>query len=107
MLNEAKEAIETSKSYEISKDENGNEISATYAFYLSTKGAAENLNMTDKVGSFQKGLDADLAIFELDSKQVSQDAEDILRTLIYKKFNQTAKAVLIAGECVFGELKNR
>lgn len=104
MLNEAKEAIETSKSYDISNDRNGNDISATYAFYLSTKGAAENLKMSDKVGSIQIGLDADLAIFELDCSHDSPNAEDILRTLIYKKFNQTAKAVMIEGECVSGTL---
>ncbi|MCO5252378.1 MAG: amidohydrolase family protein [Candidatus Kapabacteria bacterium] len=104
MLNEAKEAIETSKSYDISKDVNGNDISASYAFYLSTKGAAENMNIADKVGAIQIGLDADLAIFELDSKQLSANSEDFLRSLIYNKFNQTAKAVLIAGKCVYGNL---
>jgi guanine deaminase len=104
MLNEAKEAVETSKSYDISKDVNGNDISAAYAFYLSTKGAAENLNIADKVGEIQIGLDADLAIFELDCKQLSANSEEILRSLIYKKFNQSAKAVLIAGKCVYGIL---
>jgi guanine deaminase len=104
MLNEAKEAIETSKSYDISKDENGNDISAANAFYLSTKGAAENLNIADKVGTIHIGLDADLAIFDLDIKQLSANSEDILRSLIYKKFNQSAKAVLIAGKRVYGSL---
>ncbi len=104
MLNEVKEAIETSKSYDISKDINGNDISAANAFYLSTKGAAENLKIADKVGTIQIGLDADLAVFEIDCKQLSANSEVILRSLIYKKFNQTAKAVLIAGKCVYGSL---
>lgn len=104
MLNEAKEAVETSKTYEIVHRFGNDPISVSRAFYYLTKAAADIMNISDIVGSIRVGLNADLAIFEMNQELSELTTEEILSILIYKKFNQKALAVLIKGECVYGEI---
>jgi guanine deaminase len=46
---------------------NGNSLSAPQAFYLATRGAARALWLDDRIGSIATGMEADLAVLNLES----------------------------------------
>lgn len=46
---------------------NGNSLSATAAFYLATRGAAQALYLDDRIGSIAVGMEADLVVLNMKS----------------------------------------
>lgn len=88
----------------------GYSLSSACAFYLATRGAAHSLYLDDKIGSIQKGYEADLVVLNLKSTELMdfrmsycKDIEEILFILMTLGDDRATKAVYVAGEKVFGE----
>ena len=50
---------------------NGQTLPATRALYLATLGAAESLNLDDKIGNFEPGKEADFNVLDPDGSSIS------------------------------------
>ncbi len=105
MLNEMKEAIESSKSLSVCTDgKSGVPMTLAEAFYLATLGGAKVLSMEDKIGSLEKGKKADfLVIDHLSSDSTGKKSdylkpEQILSKIIYRGSAQNIRHVFIEGE---------
>lgn len=105
MLNEAKEAIETSKTFRISCDSSSSRIlKPDEAFYMITLGAAKILRIDEITGSFEKGKYADFTVIDgkeyLDDYSYYNEPEDILSKLIYQSAYKQVQRTYIRGKCV-------
>jgi len=107
MLNEAKEAIETSNTYNILNQIEYSPFSETKSFYIATKGAAEILYPGQKIGVIEKDYLADISIFKIDELAELAEPRDVIRKLLYTQFNRTAELVLINGKIEYGGIKSR
>jgi guanine deaminase len=52
---------------------NGYSLSATQAFYLATRGAAQALYLEDRIGSLGVGMEADLIVLDLESTALIEE----------------------------------
>ncbi|MFC1599898.1 guanine deaminase [Patescibacteria group bacterium] len=103
MINEMKEAIESSKFANLYL-KSGEPLTLSEAFYLATLGGAKVLSMDKKIGSLDKGKKADFLI--IDHKKADPMAatskymkpDQILSKLIYRGDASMVKHVFIEGE---------
>jgi guanine deaminase len=83
----------------------GEALSATQAFYLATRGAAEALSLDDKIGRLAPGLDADVIVLDLKSTplidyrmQFTDTLEQMLFVQMTLGDDRAIRATYIAGE---------
>lgn len=87
---------------------NGYSLSAPYAYYLATRGAANALYLDDKIGSLEVGKEADIAILDLKATPIveyrmkyAKNLEEMLFVLMTLGDDRTVKATYVAGELVY------
>jgi len=88
-----------------------NEANATMkpaeAFHLATKAAAQGLGLKDRIGSLDKGLDADFVVVDprlTDPAARIEDAADrVLSRLIYRADPRMVKATFVRGKQCFAQ----
>lgn len=107
MFNEMKEAIENSKLlFVFSKGAAGPPMTVAEAFYLATLGGAKVLSMQDKIGSLEKGKEADFLVIDyklidpMGSGGDYKKPEQILSKLIYRCVPSIIKEVFVGGKKV-------
>jgi guanine deaminase len=95
------------ESYKIAQLQ-GYALSSLQAFYLATKGAAESLDLEDKIGSIKVGMEADLLVMNLKSTslinfrmQHCKNIEEALFIQMTMGDDRATEAVYIAGELKF------
>lgn len=83
----------------------GHVLSATQAFYLATRGAAEALRLDDKIGSLEPGMDADVIVLDLKSTplieyrmQFTDTIEEALFVQMIMADDRAIRATYIAGD---------
>lgn len=108
MLNEMKEAMETSKTlFRVSDGESGDSMTLAEAFYLATLGGAKVLSMQNEIGSLDTGKKADFVVIDhLLSDPSGGNShylkpEQILSKLIYRGGEKNIKHLYIHGEKIF------
>ena len=99
--------VSMNESYKIAQLQ-GYALSSIHAFYLATRGAAESLELQDKIGSIQVGHEADMLILDLKSTDLinfrlnyAKSIEEVLFVLMTLGDDRATRSVYIAGECVF------
>lgn len=88
-----------------------NETSATVksaeAFHLATKAAAQGLGLNDRIGSLDKGMDADFIVVDprlVDPAERVDDAADrVLSRLIYRADPRMVKVTFVRGKQCFAQ----
>jgi guanine deaminase len=80
-------------------------LSSIHAFYLATRGAAESLDLQDKIGSIQEGMEADLVVLNLKSTSLidfrmkhCKSVEEALFIQMTMGDDRATKAVYVAGK---------
>jgi guanine deaminase len=86
----------------------GQNLSATQAFYLATRGAAEALALDDRIGSLAPGMDADVIVLDLKSTpmidyrmQFTDTIEEALFVQMIMGDDRAISATYIAGEVAY------
>lgn len=86
----------------------GFSLSSIHAFYLATKGAAESLDLDDKIGSIKPGMEADLLVLDLKSTplidfrmQHCKNIEEALFIQMTMGDDRATKAVYVAGNLAY------
>jgi guanine deaminase len=84
---------------------NSQQLSASQALYLATRGAAEALSLHDKIGSLAPGMDADVIVLDLKSTslidyrmQFTDTLEEALFVQMILGDDRAIRATYIAGE---------
>lgn len=87
---------------------NGAPYTALHAFYLATRGAAEALGLAGKIGSVRVGLEADLAVINLQSTpliahrmQYVRDLQEALFVQMIMADDRAIAATYVAGKEVY------
>ena len=103
ILNEAKEAIETTKARNIISYPDREEVlSAEEALWLSTLAGAEVLKIDSLSGNLLEGKEADFII--LDGNEIKDKSilnEDLISSLIYKYSEKRVMQTFVRGREVF------
>jgi guanine deaminase len=102
VLDEAREAIESSKYYSLFIDSNSEPISSSEAFYLATLGGADCLGIKSKTGSLDQGKDADFVIIDLFNYQADKSADGVLNNLFYATDNRRIMETWVKGNKIWG-----
>jgi guanine deaminase len=83
-------------------------LSSIHAFYLATKGAAESLDLQDKIGSIKAGMEADLLVLDLKSTALinfrmdhCKNIEEALFIQMIMGDDRATKAVYVEGRLAF------
>ncbi len=83
----------------------GRSLSATQAFYLATRGAAQALYLDDRIGSIATGMEADIVVLDLKSTPLIEhrmrNCKDLGEALFVQMSladERAIRAVYIAGE---------
>ncbi len=83
-------------------------LSSIHGFYLATLGAAESLDLQDKIGSLQGGMEADLTILDLSSTPLidfrmkyCQSIEEALFIQMTLGDDRSINAVYISGDLAY------
>lgn len=86
----------------------GRGLSATQAFYLATRGAAEALRLDDRIGSLAPGMDGDMVVLDLKSTplidyrmQFTDTLEEALFVQMILADDRAVRATYIAGEAAY------
>jgi len=86
----------------------GYALSSIHAFYLATKGAAEALDLEDKIGSIRPGMEADLLVLDLKSTPLidfrmkhCKNIEEALFIQMTLGDDRATKAVYVAGALAY------
>lgn len=86
----------------------GFSLSSARAFFLATRGAAESLDLDDKIGSIKEGMEADLLVLDLKATPLIdfrmkyvKDIQEILFVLMTLGDDRATKAVYVAGKKVY------
>lgn len=86
----------------------GRTLSATQAFYLATRGAADALYLGDKIGSLKPGTDADVIVLDLKSTplidyrlQFTDTLEETLFVQMVLGDDRAIRASYIGGEAAY------
>lgn len=86
----------------------GFSLSSIHAFYLATKGAAQALELGDKIGSINPGMEADLLVLDLKSTPLidfrmkhCKDIEEALFIQMTLGDDRSTKAVYVAGSLAY------
>lgn len=105
MLNEMKEAIETSKTYNIMNPKAPEKIiTPVEALYLATLGGAKVLSLDNRIGNFKPGKEADFVVLDpvpsdpFNGKSPYGSPREILSRLIYRAGSESVKAVFVRGK---------
>lgn len=92
---------------------NGDSISALQGFYLATRGGAEALNLEDKIGSIEPGMEADLVVWDFEPTDFLKFRMSHCRTFeetLFAKMimgdERNVKATFVNGECVYENAKS-
>jgi guanine deaminase len=108
MLHEMREAIETTKSWNIANHaEKLPPLSVAEALYQATLGGAEALGAADVVGSFAVGKEADFVVVDDDLLNRFQDTGlfqtplDRLARVVYRSSTREIAATYVRGKAVF------
>ena len=104
MLNELKEAIETSKTYKMVEDHSVGVFEPEEAIWTSTKLNAKIMGLNMETGDFEIGLSADFVAYNIKSLQlepVELNSLNISSKLIYLINNRYANNVFIRGKEIF------
>jgi len=87
---------------------NGYSLSAHHAYYLATRGAANALYLDDKIGSIEVGMEADVAVLDLNATPVlgyrlkyAKDLDEILFVIMTLGDDRTTCATYVAGNLVY------
>ncbi len=105
MLHELKEAVETSKTYQLIHNHHAEILSSGEALWTATKGNAEILGISDFTGDFKTGMDADFATVKLDRIDIefgNLSIDTITPKLLYLLGNKYVDSTYIKGKLLFG-----
>ena len=87
---------------------NGYSLSAHHAYYLATRGAARALYLEDKIGSIEPGMEADIAVLDLNATPLlryrlkyANNLDEVLFVLMMLGDDRTVGATYVAGERVY------
>ena len=87
---------------------NGYSLSAHHAYYLATRGAANALYLDDKIGSIEVGMEADIAVLDLNATPVldyrlkyAKSLDETLFVVMTLGDDRTACATYVAGNLVY------
>lgn len=87
-------------------------LDAMKAFYLSTLGGAKALCLDDKIGSLQKGYEADFVVLDPNATpllkmrhQYSRSIEETMFILMTMGDDRTVKATYVAGELAYDKAR--
>jgi guanine deaminase len=108
MLNEAKEAVESSKTWNIfHRFEEAPPLSPEESLWLATLGGAQALGLEDRIGSFEAGKEADFVACALEATPTGAllGDEDIRRALARLVYNapedSTILQTVVQGKTVY------
>jgi guanine deaminase len=101
MLDEAREAIESSKYYSLLIDNNSEPITSSEAFYLATLGGADCLGIKDITGSLETDKDADFSIIKLNNNSGIKTVDEVLKSLIYEIDNRRIMETWVNGRMIW------
>jgi guanine deaminase len=106
ILNEAKEAAESSKTWNIlNRGEEVPSVSAEEALWLATLGGAEVLGLEQKIGNFAEGKEADFIVLSMNDifpQTSSFDApSEMVARLVYGASRHTVSTTFVRGKQVF------
>jgi guanine deaminase len=86
----------------------GHKLAAAELFFMATRGNAALLGLDDEIGSFDRGLFADITVLDpkatsvLESRQeLSTSLEDSLFALMILGDDRAVRATYVAGNCVY------
>ncbi len=86
----------------------GHSLCAADAYYLATRGAAEALHLENKIGSLQKGGDADMVVLDLKSTAMIEfrmkfckSIDEMLAVQMTMADDRATKATYVAGEVAY------
>jgi len=112
MLNEMKEAIETSKTYNILNPKSPEKIiTPAEALYLATLGGAKVLSLDKEIGNFTPGKEADFIVLDplpsdpFKGKSSYQSPLETLSRLIYRAGAESVVATFVRGKAINNNLK--
>ena len=87
---------------------NGYSLSAHHAYYLATRGAANALYLDDKIGSIEVGMEADIAVLDLNATPVlgyrlkyANTLDEVLFVVMTLGDDRTTCATYVAGNLVY------
>ncbi|MDH1865928.1 guanine deaminase [Pseudomonas chengduensis] len=87
---------------------NGYSLSAHHAYYLATRGAANALYLDDTIGSIEVGMEADVAVLDLNATpalgyrlKYAKDLDEVLFVLMTLGDDRTTCATYVAGQLVY------
>ncbi|PWC30035.1 guanine deaminase [Teichococcus aestuarii] len=88
---------------------NGTRLSAVQAFWLATRGGAEALELEDRIGSLEPGMEADLVVLDLKATpllEMRMAACDSLAEQLFALMtladDRSIRATYVAGERLYG-----
>ena len=86
----------------------GSPLSPTAALHLATRGAAQALDVDDRIGTVAPGMDADLVVLDLHSTPLiefraryAQDLDETLAIQMALADDRAVRATYVAGRCVY------
>ena len=103
MINEMKEAIETSKTFNITENISNNYLSAEEAIWIATKGNSKILKLDNEIGDFGTGKSADFICINKSRLNLNDNlsSNDIASKIIYQLSNQYVDSTYINGKKVY------
>jgi guanine deaminase len=91
----------------------GNALTAIQGYFLATRGGAESLGLEDKIGSLEKGMEADITIWNLASTEIidyrltfAKDLEEKLFVQMILADDRSVHATYVNGEKVYDTKNN-
>lgn len=108
MLHEAKEAAESSKTWNIlHRNQEMSAINAEEALWLATLGGAQALGLDDVIGNFNVGKEADFIVCALDEilpqKSIFALPENIIARLVYGAHLNVVSKTIVQGKVVYAK----
>jgi guanine deaminase len=95
------------ESYKIAQLQ-GETLTALQGYYLATRGGADSLDLSDKIGSIEVGMEADFAVWDLHSTDLIDYRMRFAETLEEKLFVQmmiaddrSVRATFVAGKKIY------
>ena len=88
-------------------------LTAIKGYYLATRGGAESLGLEDKIGSLEKGMEADITIWDLSSTEIidfrmtfAKELEEKLFVQMILADDRSVHATYVNGEKVYDTKNN-
>ena len=70
----------------------GNKLTAIQSYYLATRGSAESIQLENKIGSLEKGFEADIVVWDMKSSDLIEFREKFSKDWKESLFNQLIMA---------------